>query len=212
MSKNEKISDEVKYSAYGARGFYFVTYTLFYISVIKYPNPLRDGSHTWQLIYTLMHITAIYLFLTAADNPGWVEPDGESLPSLLKKDDDSIDTVGSDEAQNMFGDKKDIELSPMNQNPSFGHVRDLAIPPNRGCKECGIKSIPFRAKHCKVCNRCVRKFDHHCFWIGGCVGELNHGKFWLFTFIQALVFCQNIHIGMMASNNRYHDFRDDKKM
>ena len=27
---------------------------------------------------------------------------------------------------------------------------------------------------------CVRKFDHHCFWIGGCVGELNHGKFFLF--------------------------------
>ena len=187
MSKNEKISDEVRYSAYGARGFYFVTYSLFYISVIKYPNPLRDGSLTWQLIYSAMHLTAIYLFLTAADNPGWAEPDVETGPSLLKND-DSLESMGTEEVQNILGDKKDIELAPI-KNPSFGHVADLEIPPNRGCKECGIKSIPYRAKHCKVCNRCVRKFDHHCFWIGGCVGELNHGKFWLFTFIQALVFC-----------------------
>lgn len=88
MVKNLKeVSDEVKYSVYGARVFYFVTYSLFYVSVIKYPNPLRDGSFIWQLTYTLMHLTAIYLFLTTADNPGFVDPDSESAPSLLRSDD-----------------------------------------------------------------------------------------------------------------------------
>ena len=67
--------------------------------------------------------------------------------------------------------------------PNFGFVKELDIPTNRGCHICKIKKLPYRAKHCKLCNRCIRKFDHHCFWVGGCVGELNHGKFWLFNFI-----------------------------
>ena len=69
------------------------------------------------------------------------------------------------------------------REPSFGHVKTLDIPTNRGCLICKIKKLPYRAKHCVLCNRCVRKFDHHCFWVGGCVGELNHGKFWIFNFL-----------------------------
>lgn len=45
---------------------------------------------------------------------------------------------------------------------------------------------PYRSRHCWECNKCVRKFDHHCFWIGGCVGELNHGKFFLFLLFQTI--------------------------
>lgn len=87
-------------------------------------------------------------------------------------------------------DSSDIELgavggdknSAKEKNPSFGYVTEIKVPPNRGCDICGIKTLPYRAKHCKECGRCVAKFDHHCFWVGGCVGELNHGKFWLFCF------------------------------
>ena len=43
-----------------------------------------------------------------------------------------------------------------------------------------------RAKHCHVCGKCVRKFDHHCFWVGTCVGERNHGRFWWFCRAQAV--------------------------
>ena len=184
----DKVPDEVRHSAYGARGFYFITYALFYLSVYMYPNPLKEGSNFWKITYFLMHIVTIWLFLTTADNPGYAEPDGEKQPNLLKKEDDnSIETTNSDELAPTLPLGKDIELGPI-KNPSFGYVRELQIPVNRGCKKCGIASIPFRAKHCNSCNRCVRKFDHHCFWIGGCVGELNHGKFWLFTFLQAVVF------------------------
>jgi len=42
-------------------------------------------------------------------------------------------------------------------------------------------------KHCKKCDKCIHKFDHHCFWIGGCVGELNHRKFYLFVLFQTAV-------------------------
>ena len=117
-------------------------------------------------------------------------------------------------------DSSDIELgavggdknSAKEKNPSFGYVTEIKVPPNRGCDICGIKTLPYRAKHCKECGRCVAKFDHHCFWVGGCVGELNHGKFWLFCFFQALVFFNNLGVAIFANGNRQFDFPGDKKM
>ncbi|CAI9613574.1 unnamed protein product, partial [Staurois parvus] len=43
----------------------------------------------------------------------------------------------------------------------------------RRCGYCLLKQ-PMRARHCKSCNRCVRRYDHHCPWIENCVGEKNH--------------------------------------
>lgn len=39
--------------------------------------------------------------------------------------------------------------------------------------------------HCRYCNICVDRFDHHCFWLGCCVNENNYGGF-LLSLISAL--------------------------
>ncbi|TNJ28521.1 Palmitoyltransferase [Giardia muris] len=55
------------------------------------------------------------------------------------------------------------------------------------CDKCGC-ARPNRTHHCSICQRCILKYDHHCFWTNGCIGLLNHGyflKFLLFGFLAA---------------------------
>ena len=48
-----------------------------------------------------------------------------------------------------------------------GKIDDLQI-----CKKCNILILKkFKGNHCKICNICIIKYDHHCPWIGKCIGK-----------------------------------------
>jgi len=46
------------------------------------------------------------------------------------------------------------------------------------CYTCELmKPKKSKVKHCKICNKCVCRFDHHCTFINNCVGAANHKAF-----------------------------------
>eukprot|EP00727_Mastigamoeba_balamuthi_P005448 m51a1_g1522 hypothetical protein (575) ;mRNA; f:440947-444774 len=67
------------------------------------------------------------------------------------------------------------------------HLEQL-IPIGDICPTCLIVK-PLRSKHCRACNRCVARFDHHCVWLDNCVGQANHRGF-----IAVLVLVCTLHV------------------
>ena len=77
-----RLPEHAAQSALGARLFYFITYGLYYLTLIVYKNPLRDiilldadfsiGNLFYVVYYVGVHALAIHYFLTAGANPGFV--------------------------------------------------------------------------------------------------------------------------------------------
>ena len=77
---------------------------------------------------------------------------------------------------------------------------DDAVPGGQMCKHCDAWQ-GLRTKHCHDCGRCVRRFDHHCFWVGTCVGEKNHARFVFYLASQNALILWAFHIA--SSGVRY---------
>jgi len=45
-----------------------------------------------------------------------------------------------------------------------------------------MKRKPDRTHHCRLCDSCIRRMDHHCPWIANCVGYYNYKYFFLMVF------------------------------
>jgi len=77
-------------------------------------------------------------------------------------------------------------------DPGFvAHLSASAKPDSRShssdsgafCAVCDFVR-PHASKHCKVCDRCVVRFDHHCGWIANCVGHGNRRAYLLYVAAQ----------------------------
>eukprot|EP00392_Amoebophrya_sp_AT5.2_P012344 g12444.t1 len=105
-----------------------------------------------------------------------------------------------------------VDLSVARFRDAFSHKTNLLVPPKKllnrqHCTEfaqlkwCGPCALyrPARAVHCRQCDRCVEKFDHHCPWVGNCVGRFNLPYFLRFCLCtSALSFCTFLYAVLHA--------------
>ncbi|XP_071980715.1 palmitoyltransferase ZDHHC12 isoform X1 [Engystomops pustulosus] len=134
-----------------------VTLVLLLHDTDLYPQE-KVGIRLHPLVFVLAVMASTALYYgVSLMDPGYVLTDCEEKPHLIPM-------------------KEDQETPA--QTP--GAVR------MRRCGYCLLKQ-PMRARHCKSCQRCVRRYDHHCPWIENCVGEKNHRVFILYLALQGLV-------------------------
>jgi palmitoyltransferase ZDHHC4 len=84
---------------------------------------------------------------------------------------------------------------------------DFLYVKGRSCSSCGIPKIA-RSKHCRTCDVCVSKFDHHCIWLNNCVGERNYRYFLLYLFSNSVL----LMYGVVAHCSIFFSVIDDKKL
>ena len=65
------------------------------------------------------------------------------------------------------------------------------------CPYCRVRKTNI-VKHCHICKKCVKGFDHHCDWIDNCVGENNKLLFLSFVIMTLLNLTFNIFIGFIS--------------
>ena len=84
-----------------------------------------------------------------------------------------------------------------NDNLTWLQMVEKKMHINEYCPYCRVKKTS-KVKHCHICKKCVKGFDHHCNWIDNCVGENNKIQFMIFVSITLINLVYNFCLGLTA--------------
>lgn len=147
-----------------------------------------EHDYFYVVMFFISVVVCTFLYFACCIDPGYLpkNPDGPRVH--VRADAPSEEsTVHSESGENTASDHHavDIELGAVlsSDKPAEAHhhENDLHV-----CTYCNVVQ-PLRTKHCNDCERCVSRYDHHCFFVGTCVGQQNHLVFWWYLLVQSFV-------------------------
>ncbi|KAF7302922.1 Palmitoyltransferase [Mycena kentingensis (nom. inval.)] len=188
----ERIGDRVT----GAAGPVFVTFAVllvglgttcfFTILLPTLPFPILT---TPLCVLIALNLHGHYFYVTRV-RPGFVDPSAP-LPTDLAPPIRPLEIRPGriEDSRVLWANRGAFDASPHGKAP-------MTRATVTKCRRCGVIR-PERAHHCRICNRCVLKYDHHCphlhlLGINQCVGLHNERHFVLFMaylVIGCLAFC-----------------------
>jgi len=128
-------------------------------------------THLWFVILaaTLFILTVAMAVLTSFTDPGIIpRPALQVLVPGLQEEVAKANGLEGKPA----GEKKFVEGC----FPDAVIMDDLEEEGYWWCRWCHMVQPP-RAKHCRDCNCCVMREDHHCPFLNNCIGQRNYGFF-----------------------------------
>uniref|UniRef100_H2Z7S2 Palmitoyltransferase n=1 Tax=Ciona savignyi TaxID=51511 RepID=H2Z7S2_CIOSA len=173
---------------------------------------LSSGYYFAPVLYILASCVSLVLyFVVACMDPGFVKREDSDVEEIkLILDDDEEEDISLYEVRKMNMEEwkeamsetsaKDPEKTKILGDTATKPRIDMStkcfnLEPHQRCGLCGLQR-PVRARHCRECKHCVRKFDHHCPWVTNCIGERNHRWFWCFLAVEVAMLCWSIYLSV----------------
>ena len=128
-----------------------------------YTNSNFYSFRTLFICFISYFITNFFMFISFLIEPGIIP---RQHPKYTKKNFEQEEKEENDKDNKDENKDESKEVIP-------------SIFKERFCNTCNIVRPP-GTSHCRVCDNCVKNFDHHCFYISNCVGQRNHKYFYLF--------------------------------
>ncbi|KAI9021418.1 DHHC palmitoyltransferase-domain-containing protein [Phycomyces nitens] len=146
----------------GIAGFVYYGY-LIRINLVL----VRIGSRVQAIIYLVFFNLWFVMFLVSyarivSHTPG--HPKAPPVPTDCPSNPDSQDESDTS------------AITPVSWGGETANVPASILGGPKWCEICQVWK-PDRTHHCRVCDRCVLKMDHHCPWVNGCVGLENYRYF-----------------------------------
>lgn len=87
-----------------------------------------------------------------------------------------------------------FHLSLHYSNPGKVLQQNKTLSGFNRCNKCSIVKSNESTGHCNVCDYCIIKRDHHCFWIDNCIGNNNHRLFILYLLYMQIFFIYSFNL------------------
>lgn len=123
----------------------------------------------------LYGLCVIFIFLTSLTDPG-ILPRRKLQLAVSGLEDEVADSTGVAK----------LQVDPMTNDPIVDIPRHQENQGYRWCATCQVIRPP-RASHCKHCDNCVLRMDHHCPFLSTCIGQRNYGYFIAFIICAGLL-------------------------